>query len=68
MKHTAKRTAKGNYAYRGYWIKRFNQRWLHDPALSAVYWSVYASPNEVAIDIANTLAEAKVLIDNILAR
>ena len=66
--HTAKRVEKGCYLYRDYTIKSFNQNWLRDPDLKSTYWSVYANNKGVAIDIADTLAEAKTIVDIILSR
>ena len=54
--------------YRGYTIKSFNQKWLCDPDLRSTYWSVYAEGNQITVDIADTLSEAKSIVDNILSR
>lgn len=66
VKHTAKRIAKGHYAYRGYIIKSFDQKWLLDPELQAVVWYVYGAGNDNALEIASSFGDAKSFVNQLL--
>jgi hypothetical protein len=66
VKHTAKRIAKGHYAYRGYIIKSFDQKWLLDPELQAVVWYVYGICNDNPLEIAFSFGDAKSFVNQLL--
>jgi len=66
-KHSTKRLGEF-YIYRGWLIKKWDNDYLNDPEIRGVQWNTYknlaAYHASRTIDIASTLRDAKMYIDN----
>ena len=68
MKHTYKKLGNDLYQYRGWIIKKYNNNYLCDDEVKGFQWNTYRNLEEYnasrTIDIASSLRDAKMYIDN----